>query len=130
MDKEEYNNIVYVAGDWRDPPLELVRKLKEAGWVIAQKWWEPQEHLDTWANRDRLQSKIEEAAVFILDLRSKREKTHPFAGSHFGAGMAYQLGKPIVALGERKTSLLADFVQNNDEAILEMLKKSNDAGQT
>ena len=115
-------NKIYLAGDWKEPPLKLAARLEKCGWIIVQKWWEPADRLEAWANRKLLLEKVTEADIFIIDLRSSRAETHAFGGCHLGAGIALTLGKRIFALGNKKTSLLADFVLSDDVALLMVLE--------
>lgn len=87
------NNKVYLAGDWHHPPVALAARLEAAGYELVSKWWDTRE---AHSGKTKLQQEeVAECSWFILDMRSPRYGTHPFAGSIKGLGHAEILNKHI-----------------------------------
>ena len=128
---------IYLAGDWRDPPLSTAKAFEEAGCNIVHKWWIPEEKIDT-KTLDDLADQIGQADWFVLDMRSERFGNHYFAGSHIGVGIAHEQGARIMVIapedgehstasglkypGRTYTSLLTQFVVDNENGALEVLR--------
>jgi len=118
---------VYIACDFKNPPVELAKKLENMGHTISLKWWEVTKDITgSLAYHQRI---IEECDVFIFDMRTPRIGEHPLAGSHMLLGIAYALGikcflippdldiKTGTRKGRRHYTSLSDFaiVESEDK---------------
>jgi hypothetical protein len=115
------NMSVYIAGDWHHPPRALADRFEANGWTIVDKWWDDREnhHGNVLTQREAVQL----CTLFVLDMRSPRfgKTNNPFAGSHFGMGMASAFGKAIRVLlpeGEKPyTSQVNAYCTSNEDAL-------------
>lgn len=115
---------VYIAGDWKSPPLTTCASLESHGHTIVDKWWDHKESCDL----PHLKTVISQCDVFVMDMTSDRAqaRTHPMGGSHVGLGLAYSLGKQIWVLNPSKpyTSMVKAMVVPDQASLVQALSSS------
>lgn len=80
-------------------------------------------------NNELLTRQIDACDVYLIDQRSPRFGTHPFAGSILGAGMAAHANKTVINLlpenAEKPyTSLLAPYSTKSFDEVLTRLENA------
>lgn len=126
---------IYLAGDWRDPPLKTAAALEAAGCRIVHKWWEPEHRESTTTTLEQLSEHIQQAEWFVMDMRTTHFGWHPLSGSHIAAGIAHEQGSEIIVIAPSEeeaynagsartyTSLLQPFVVDSEYGALEVLRQ-------
>lgn len=87
--------VIYLAGDWKNPPTRMAELLESLGYRVQPKWWIPDERVTRSGNLSLLIEEVTAADVFVFDMRSDRYGEHYMAGCHIAVGLAAGSGKPI-----------------------------------
>jgi hypothetical protein len=95
--------VVYLAGDWKNPPANLADSIEQmGGYTVSPKWWIESERVKRGGNLELLMEEVSACDLFVMDMRGERYGDHYYAGCHLAAGIASAQHKPIYIVPDKE----------------------------
>lgn len=105
--------LVYLGGDYREPPVRVADFLEARGFDVHYRWWAQN---FTWAEHMDILVPAR-CDAFVACVVSSAP--HPFAGSHMLAGVARSRGIPVCTYGAAKA--LTTFAQPAFDDLMDLV---------